>query len=205
MSSLKNLYFHKAMGYKFIDEISLKNSSFFMDLDSLNRCVKSCELCSLSKSRKTPLILSSKSADIMVIFKSPNETQNLKADIKACKNTLKFCNTLYEIFKNYKISYSFLLKCYGNYDEISVSMCKDYLFEEIEKLSPKLILTMGELVSRVVLKSSVSFDSLKGSLFKYKYSLIMPLDSLDYILKNPSKKDEFIESIKRAKEFIKTP
>lgn len=193
------------MGYKFIDEISLKNISFFRDLDALNSSAKSCELCSLSKSRKSPLLLSSQSADIMVIFKSPNETQDLKTDIKACEKMAQFSNILDEIFKNYEISYSFLLKCYGNYDDISISMCKDYLFEEIEKLSPKLIITMGELVTRVVLKSGVNFDSLKGSLFRYKNSLLMPLDSLDFISKNPSKKDEFIDSIKRAKEFIKTP
>lgn len=193
------------MGYKFIDEISLKNISFFRDLDALNSSAKSCELCSLSKSRKSPLLLSSQSADIMVIFKSPNETQDLKTDIKACEKMAQFSKILDEIFKNYEISYSFLLKCYGNYDDISISMCKDYLFEEIEKLSPKLIITMGELVTRVVLKSGVNFDSLKGSLFRYKNSLLMPLDSLDFISKNPSKKDEFIDSIKRAKEFIKTP
>lgn len=192
------------MGYKFIDEISLEKACFFKDLNSLCTHLKTCQLCSLSKSRKNPIIPNVKAAILMVIHESPNEHQDLTGDALACKKTLDFRDFLAANLelKNDEISQNFLIKCYGKFTQNSIDMCKDYLFEEIENVNPKVILAMGEMVTKVILKNNSDFKALKGSLFRYKNSLVMPLDSLEFISKNPSKEDEFIKSVKRIKEFI---
>lgn len=204
MARLKNLYFYKALGYKFIDEISLENVSFFKDLDSMSLALKSCELCHLSKTRANVMLPIAKEAKVMVVYESPNEAQNASGKTLECKKALNFRELLEENLgiTSGDISENFLLKCYGTCDNIALNMCSGYLFEEIDKISPKIILAMGELVSNILLGKGLSLNTARGSLFRYKKSLVMPLFSLDFIYKNPSKKDLFLQDIKRVKEFI---
>ncbi|NLY04032.1 MAG: uracil-DNA glycosylase [Campylobacter sp.] len=206
MSKISSLYFYKALGYKFIDEVTVKKIDNFRNLSLLCDALKSCELCSCSKTREHVLMPSMHASEILVVYESPTNDQNLTGNALASELALRFKDTLLEYTKLDKeqISESFLVKCYNpkGISEQNIKMCASYLFEEIDKVSPKLILAIGLRVSEAILKSDINLEVVHGSVFRYKSSLVMPLFSLNFLLKNPSKKEAFFADIKKIKELI---
>lgn len=84
------------------------------------------------------------------------------------------------------------------------------LQEEIEMLKPELILTLGEIPFWALTGQNDMFE-LRGhpkiiaGPVKYKYSIMFPTFSPEFILKNMQLKDEFMRDIARAKELLETP
>ncbi|NLK66765.1 MAG: uracil-DNA glycosylase [Campylobacteraceae bacterium] len=206
MSRAYTLACYKAFGYKFIDENFLNKVCFFESLDELNECVKTCELCNLSKSRTKVLNLSQNSAKIMVVFDNPSKAQDESGDVFASKEVVEFRESLIKIAKLDEVYFTFLVKCRapknGTLEDEYIEKCSPYLFEEIDKVKPKLILSMGEVVTKALLKTNLNLDVTHGSVFRYQNSLVMPLYDLKFVLTNPSKKEFLLEDIKKIKELV---
>lgn len=208
MSRAYTLACFKAFGYKFIDESMLSQTLYFRNLNELKDELKICELCNLSKTRNNILNLGSFNAKIMVIFDNPKEIQEKNEDIFALDSVKEFKDTLvqYTGVSLNDLYFTFLVKCRvpknSSLEDEHIKKCSPYLFEEIEKVKPRVILTMGECVSKAVLREELSLDIAHGSVFRYQNSFIIPMYDLSFVLTNPSKKEFLLEDIRRIKELL---
>ena len=204
MSKTYALACYKAFGYKYIDENALNSVCFFQSLDELEKNIKICELCNLSKTRINSINLGNINSKIMVVFDSPNDAQNKSGELFTSKAVCKFKDILLEntYLKEDEIYFTFLVKCKTSHIDDHIEKCSPYLLEEISKVKPKIILAMGENVMKPLLKSEVSLEMAHGSVFAYQNSLIMPLFTMEFVQTNPSKKELLIEDIRKLKDIL---
>ncbi len=208
---LKKLFFLKQIGYKFIDKnfLSLSNYHDYNNIDELNREVKKCSLCSLRNSSKgvTAGIGNENSKIMFILFSKKNDSYENNSK-KFLENAIK--NSLNLDIK--EIYISSLLRCEISQSDDkspilnrSIELCRPYLFEEIRLIKPKIIVTLGEkafmhLYPNLLLKGG--FSSIRGSILKNEDSLILPTFSPEWISKNPSFENIFIDDLRKIKGVI---
>ncbi len=83
--------------------------------------------------------------------------------------------------------------------------CLPYLRKEIEIINPKLIVCLGATALEGILGKSLSITKHRGQFFEYPYDRRIKVFLTyhpAYILRNPSEEKEFVEDLKRIKEFL---
>lgn len=149
-------------------------------MEKLIKEIKQCKKCFLWKTRNLPLIGDGDTkSDIMFIGEAPGYYEDLKG--KAfIGNAGKIFDQLLEIvqLKRSQIYITNILKCHPpkNQDPTpdSIKHCIKYLFLQLKKIKPKIIVTLGkyatkELFSRINIPFTRISD-MHGSLFKIKAS-----------------------------------
>ncbi|QKF71565.1 uracil-DNA glycosylase, family 4 [Campylobacter geochelonis] len=184
--------------------------SHFRTLDELKSELKNCQLCPFSKSRNNVVVSKKSLAKLMVVMENPTVSDDLSGEMFVGN----LATMLKEMLKEHggvsedDIYGSFLVKCKapknGAVTSESVLRCSPYLFDEIKKLNPKVILTVGEICSKVVLKDEnlPNLQISHGSIFKEGGAFVMPVFDMEYVLTNPSKKGLLIEDIKKIRELL---
>ncbi len=83
--------------------------------------------------------------------------------------------------------------------------CLPYLRKEIEIINPKLIVCLGATALEGILGKSLPISKHRGQFFEYPYDRRIKVFLTyhpAYILRNPSGEKEFVEDLKRIKEFL---
>jgi len=93
------------------------------------------------------------------------------------------------------------LKSLDRYDE-EIAQCRPYLEKEIEVISPKLIVCLGEEAYESVAENSDSFESSRGEILRLKNSYVTPIYSPSFLERNPSAKKDTMISLLKIKEFL---
>ncbi|WP_298040138.1 uracil-DNA glycosylase family protein [uncultured Campylobacter sp.] len=89
--------------------------------------------------------------------------------------------------------------------ERSFELCRPYLLEEIRLIKPKIIITLGEEAFMHFypnLLTKGGFSGIRGSILKDNSRFIMPTFSPEWISKNPSFEENFIDDLKKIKGVI---
>lgn len=206
---LKTLHFYKAIGYKFIDDscLNIPNLDDYSDISQIQKAIKNCQLCNFAKTRKNAVCDDKTHAKIMLIFKSPS----ISDDENGKPLSGKLGSWLKEILVNEckfnlnEVYFSYVIKCInGQNKEISkdnLLKCTPYLFDEIEKINPKIIITFGEVATHAIINSLPPLEISHGSIFRRNNAFVVPIFSLNFISKNPSKKDIFLQDFKKISKL----
>ncbi|KAB0582713.1 uracil-DNA glycosylase, family 4 [Campylobacter sputorum subsp. sputorum] len=216
LAMLRKLYYYKAFGFKYINENMLKDGSIktsFLNVDSISNIksqVLNCSLCTLCKSRKNALFsFGSKNAKVFFVSDSPSIADDLRGELFSGKSGKFFLDCLKKTIGDGEFYFSNIIKCKISGDEVPnieyFQKCSPYIMQEIDIIAPKIIVTLGSLAFNLITNDfgeSVNFDSLRGSVFKFKNTLLMPTYSPYWIITNPSKMDEFMLDLDKIKEFI---
>ena len=215
-SQLRRLLYYKAFGYRYVGaEILSGGARFFKALDTLKSATAECNLCELAKTRtssseqnfknfktiknfKTPA-----SVKLMIVALAPGSSDgfsgSLEAEIEAA---------LDQICAPEEIYFSFLIRCAVPQNRrVSSEMilkCAPYLTDEIKILKPKVVLCLGELCCKIVLRNGdlAGMDALHGSVFNEGGISFVPSFDPAFIAQNPSKAELFKEDLQRIKELL---
>ena len=215
-SQLRRLLYYKAFGYRYVGaEILSGGERFFKALDALQSATAECNLCELAKTRtgggeqnfknfktiknfKTPA-----SVKLMIVALAPGVSEGfgggLEAEIEAA---------LDQICAPEEIYFSFLIRCAVPQNRrISSEMilkCAPYLTDEIKILKPKVVLCLGEICSKIVLRNGdlAGMDVLHGSVFNEGGISFVPSFDPAFIAQNPSKAELFKEDLQKIKELL---
>jgi uracil-DNA glycosylase family 4 len=79
-----------------------------------------------------------------------------------------------------------------------------FLFRELNAVRPRLSVALGNTPARVLLRTKSSISQLRGQFFDYDGAKLMPTFNPAYLLRDPSKKREAWEDIKRLRAFLAT-
>ena len=215
-SQLRRLLYYKAFGYRYVSaEILSGGARFFKALDALKSATAECNLCELAKTRtssseqnfknfktiknfKTPA-----SVKLMIVALAPGAGWGFSGGLEA-----EIAAALDQICAPEEIYFSFLIRCAVPQNRrVSSEMilkCAPYLTDEIKILKPKVVLCLGELCCKIVLRNGdlAGMDALHGSVFNEGGISFVPSFDPAFIAQNPSKAELFKEDLQRIKELL---
>ena len=215
-SQLRRLLYYKAFGYRYVSaEILSGGARFFKALDALKSATAECNLCELAKTRTSSSEQNFKnfktiknfkapaSAKLMIVALAPSSSEGFGSGLEA-----EVVAALDQICAPEEIYFSFLIRCAVPQNRrISseiILKCAPYLTDEIKILKPKVVLCLGELCCKIVLRNGdlAGMDVLHGSVFNEGGISFVPSFDPAFIAQNPSKAELFKEDLQKIKELL---
>ena len=83
-----------------------------------------------------------------------------------------------------------------------VSMCKPFLLREIARVRPEVIVVLGNTAMKNLLDTREGITKLRGRFQDYKGIKVMPTFHPAYLLRDPSKKRETWEDLKKVRAYL---
>ena len=84
------------------------------------------------------------------------------------------------------------------------AICRPFLFREIAAVSPDVIVVMGNTALRNLLEVKAGISSVRGQFRDYQGIKVMPTFHPAYLLRDPSKKRETWDDLKKVMEYLDT-
>jgi DNA polymerase len=80
--------------------------------------------------------------------------------------------------------------------------CKPYLMREIAVVRPKVVVVLGNTATQNLLNTKVGISKLRGNFHDYFGVKVMPTFHPAYLLRDPHKKREVWEDMKKVREYL---
>lgn len=84
------------------------------------------------------------------------------------------------------------------------SMCKPFLLREIAAIQPEVIVVLGNTAMRNLLDIKVGITRVRGQFQDYHGVKVMPTFHPAYLLRDPSKKQETWQDLKKVRDYLET-
>ncbi len=186
---LKQLYKRQACGEKYANALFTPKSNAPIGQD-INTLIKNCSLCNRIKHCKAPNIgLINPQASICFISEIPlvSDTQAFVQN----KSAIMLQNIITNVFKLplSQVSILSLIKCdplNPHFERSEILSCKDYALTQLQNLTPKVCVLLGDVVSEYILgnrleHSRILWHNNKKFLITY---------ALNELVRNPSLKTQ---------------
>ena len=151
------------------DDIETTNA----DLDLFNQSICNCQKCQLSQTRKNFVFgVGNPKADIVFIGEAPGEQEDLQGVpfVGRAGKLLDKILTAIELTRN-DVYICNVLKCRppNNRDPLpsEVEKCEPYLVKQIEKIQPRLIVALGRVAGKTLIKMDVPLKEMRGKTHDY--------------------------------------
>ena len=90
-------------------------------------------------------------------------------------------------------------------DEITpdvLSLFTPYLHRELSVVRPRVVIAFGNTPTRSLLRTKKPISQMRGQFHDYQGSQLMPTFNPAYLLRDPTKKREVWEDMKKVREFL---
>lgn len=84
------------------------------------------------------------------------------------------------------------------------STCKPFLLREIAAVGPEVIVVLGNTATQNLLEVKLGITRLRGQFHDYHGVKVMPTFHPAYLLRDPSKKKETWEDLKKVRDYLET-
>ena len=88
--------------------------------------------------------------------------------------------------------------------EEEATMCKPFLLREIASVQPEVIVVMGNTATRNLLNAKLGITKLRGEFQDYHGVKVMPTFHPAYLLRDPSKKQETWQDLKKVRDYLES-
>jgi len=157
---------------------------------SLEQEIRQCRKCPLAELRKNAVPGEGCiDADLMFVGEGPGRDEDLQGKPfvgRAGELLTKIIKAMK--FERESVYITNVIKCRPpeNRDPKSheIEACEGYLFKQIELISPKVIVTLGNVPTRFFLNTKTGITSLRGRFHTYKGIRIMPTFHPSYLVRN---------------------
>ena len=89
-----------------------------------------------------------------------------------------------------------------NPEHDEVEKCEPFLFEQIDSVRPRVIVALGSFAARTLLQSETPISRLRGQVYDYRGTQLVPTFHPAYLLRNPGRKRDVWEDMKRVKALL---
>ena len=86
--------------------------------------------------------------------------------------------------------------------EEEASICKPFLLREIASVRPEVIVVLGNTATKNLLNTKVGITRLRGEFQDYHGVKVMPTFHPAYLLRDPSKKQETWQDLKKVRDYL---
>ncbi len=172
--------------------------------EKVNKCIK----CRLFKTRKKVVFGSgTPHTKIMIIGEAPGRDEDLQGAPFVGKAGQLLTKMLEAIdIKREDVFICNILKCRppNNRNPLTdeIETCTPYLNQQIQLISPEIIVTLGKFASTYILQSEVGIMKLRGKSYEKDGRTIVPIFHPSALLRNDSLKRPTWEDLKMLKEIL---
>lgn len=210
---LQNLYRLRHLGFEYIDHFDMNEKKDYKNAATLTEVISnihSCHLCDLSKSRSQSMGgFGDPNATLFFLDYVVSEAQDSANSYFAGRSgeTLKkMIENVLEI-DHCSIYMTHAIKCkplHSNKPSDSeYNSCKHYLFSQLDFVSPKVIVTLGEeAYSHLTGDTTTNFESVRGHVIDFKGFKLVPIYHPQYLLRNPALKKIALNDLNTIKSFL---
>lgn len=178
--------------------------------EELEECSKQCKKCKLCQDRnKVVFGAGNKEADIMFIGEGPGADEDLQGEPFVGKAG-KLMNMAFEIIglKREEIYIANIVKCRPpanrNPEEDEISACLNYLRNQVILVKPKIIVLLGNVALKSILGKEYGITASRGKWVEKKGILYMPTWHPAALLRDETKKIDFIKDLEMVIEKAKS-
>lgn len=166
---------------------------------------KRCELCE----NRTQVVHStgSETADLMVIGEAPGADEDLRGEPfvgRAGKLLTKILEAI--DFERKDVFIGNINRCRPPKNRQPTleesAMCKPFLLREIAVVRPKVIVVLGNTATKNLLDTKTGITKLRGEFQEFMGVKVMPTFHPAYLLRDPRKKREVWEDMKKVRAYI---
>ena len=83
-----------------------------------------------------------------------------------------------------------------------VEQCEPFLFQQIDAIRPRVIVALGKFGAQTLLRTQEPISKLRGRVFDYRGSKLVPTFHPAYLLRNPPAKREVWEDMKLVRQLL---
>lgn len=180
-----------------LNYLSLLGADFIIKespLLSLEETILQCQLCSLAQTRTNAVPGEGNShADLMFVGEAPGRDEDIQGKPfvgRAGQLLTKIIQAMH--FERDEVYITNVVKCRppGNRTPqgAEIERCKTYLFRQIEKIQPRVIVSLGKVASDFFIQSNLRMTALRGDFYDFDQIKVMPTFHPSYLIRNEENK-----------------
>ena len=180
--------------------------------DNLNQYCNSialCQECSLGGTRNNFVFgVGDSNAELMLVGEAPGEKEDQEGEPFVGRSGKLLNKILAAIGKNRLegVYITNVLKCRppNNRDPLSseVDKCEPYLLKQIGMIKPKLILALGKVAARTLLKTDIPLKEMRGTMYDYYGTPLKVTYHPSTLLRNPDFKKLAWDDFKWVRDYL---
>ncbi|MBN2090051.1 uracil-DNA glycosylase [candidate division KSB1 bacterium] len=189
--------------------ISLKSENLHppvQNINSLEQTVKNCQKCSLFASRRNVVFgAGNHHAKLMIISSMPDKLEDAQGEPFTGEVGELLDKILGAIqFSRDEVYITHILKCKppeitGNIKQ-NYALCKEYLWQQIEIIQPRIILALGQQTAQVLLNVEETINQLRGKIHQLNGVDLIVTYHPATLLKQPEFKRSAWEDVKLLRQ-----
>ena len=213
ISDLKSyLGYLKEMGISFLPA-SENNSekaipSEILTLAGVRKELGDCERCKLHRTRRTIVFgEGNEEASLMLIGEAPGYDEDVQGRPFVGKAGQLLTKILQSInLPREEVYITNIVKCRPpqnrNPEPDEIQSCNPFLVKQITVVQPKIICALGAFSAQTLLQTDTKITALRGRLFDLGGIKVIPTYHPAFLLRNPERKREVWEDMKKIAELI---
>jgi uracil-DNA glycosylase family 4 len=162
---------------------------------SLEETILGCQRCPLARTRTHAVPgEGDKNADLMFVGEAPGRDEDIQGRPfvgKAGQLLTKIIEAMK--FQREEVYITNVVKCRPpgnrNPQEDEIASCRDFLLEQIERINPKVIVTLGRVAASFFIRSSLGMTALRGDFHDFQQIRVMPTFHPSYLIRNEGNKE----------------
>ena len=83
-----------------------------------------------------------------------------------------------------------------------VETCEPFLFQQIDRIQPKVIVALGTFAAKALLKTQDPISRLRGRAFDYRGAKLIPTFHPAFLLRSPDRKRDVWEDMKKVRALL---
>lgn len=83
-----------------------------------------------------------------------------------------------------------------------VATCEPFLYRQINVIRPKLVVALGGVATKTLLRTKAPISKLRGRFFDFRGTKLLPTFHPAFLLRSPNKKRDAWEDLKKVRDFL---
>jgi uracil-DNA glycosylase len=182
--------------------------STIITLAEVRKELGDCKRCKLHRGRKTIVFgEGNEKATLMLIGEGPGYDEDVQGRPFVGKAGQLLTKILQSInLPREEVYIANIIKCRPpqnrNPEPDEIQSCHPFLMKQICVIQPKIICALGTFSAQTLLKTETKITALRGKLFDLEGIKVIPTYHPAFLLRNPDKKREVWEDMKKIVELI---
>ncbi len=206
------LEYLKGMGIVSLPTSEMKpdepGQSTMITLEYVRKELGNCKRCKLHRGRKTIVFgEGNEKATLMFIGEGPGYDEDVQGRPFVGKAGQLLTKIIQSInLPREEVYIANIIKCRPpqnrNPEPDEIQSCSPFLMKQIQVIQPKIICALGAFSAQTLLKTETKITALRGKLFDLEGIKVMPTYHPAFLLRNPDKKREVWEDMKKIVELL---
>ena len=175
--------------------------------EELEKSIINCNKCKLCKARNNIVFgVGNKNADIMFIGEGPGADEDMQGE-PFVGRAGKLMNLAFGVvgIKREEVYIANIVKCRPpanrNPEEDEANACLNYLRNQVILIKPKIIVLLGSVALKNILGKEYGITESRGKWFEKKGIMYMPTWHPAALLRDESKKVDFINDLRKVENL----